>query len=38
MTVGEVLYPRVSADRAVDIPVLVCLRSSSDHVTEEGGQ
>ena len=34
MTVGEVLYQCVSAVRALDVPVLVCLRSSSDHVTD----
>jgi hypothetical protein len=27
----------VSAVRAVDVPVLVCLRSNSSHVTEVGG-
>jgi hypothetical protein len=27
----------VSADRAVEVPVLVCLRSSGSHVTEAGG-
>jgi len=27
----------VSAVRAVDVPVLVCLRSSCNHVTDVGG-
>ena len=29
---------RVSTVRAVEVPVLVCLRSGCDHVTELGGR
>ena len=28
---------RAAAVRAVEVPVLVCLRSGCSHVTEEGG-
>jgi len=31
------VYRRVSAVRAVGVPVFVCLRSSCNHVTEVGG-
>jgi len=41
--VGEIARSRVRVDqfvstvRAVEVPVLVCLRSSNYHVTEVGG-